>query len=305
MNKSKSYSGFSHDVFFYSSITFVPIGLALNIVQMLVFNSKYFDKTTKKSNIGFLMKIFVAADSLALFWNFLIYQSIIGYQYFQMYSQMTCSLFLYLSLVIQQIPLYFQAFITFNTYLGVVYPYKFNSFKQKKNLIFSFLCIICFLLVLNLPSSLRYLKIKSNGHTSCESINNQIHAITTVQTALFRCFLPYLIINTLNVLTLKKLVLSKSALKVSLVNERRFAFVIEILGFIYFLFNFPFCCMQIFHVIGEYLFKLSLNSNTMIQMKMWQELSSAFAWFYYGIGFFINFYFNKLFKKSFFKLISF
>jgi len=291
---------FSHEVYLYGSIFFVPVGLTLNLIQLMVFNGKDFRKN--KSNMGFLMKVFVVADSMALFWNFVIYQSIIGLN-ISLFSSFTCALFLYLSLTIQQIPLFFQTFITFVNYLSVVYPSQYARLNKKKYLSYCFVLIVCFVLLLNAPSSFRYLNKTIVQRTSCDS-TYLINLITTIQTALVRFFLPFLVISTLNLFTLRRMIKSKCNLRISLVNERRFAFVIEILGFIFVLFNFPFCLLQILHTVFECVLNYSFNSNIIVTLRVWRELSRAFAWLYYGMGFFINISFNRIFRKNFFKLIS-
>jgi len=291
---------FSHEVYLYGSIFFVPVGLTLNLIQLMVFNGKDFRKN--KSNMGFLMKVFVVADSMALFWNFVIYQSTIGLN-ISLFSSVTCSLFLHFSLTIQQLPLFFQAFITFINYLSVVYPSKYAKLNKKKNFAFCFLLIVCLVILVNALSSLRYLKT-INQRTTCDS-TYLINLTTTIQTALFRFFFPFLLISVLNFLTLRRMINSKCIFHISLVNERRFAFVIEILGFIFIFFNFPFFLLQFVHSILEYVFHYSFDSNMMVNIRFGIELSRAFAWLYYGIGFFINITFNKIFRKNFFKLISF
>lgn len=291
-------------IYMYGSLLMVPIGLTLNIFQFIVFRAEDF----KRSNIGFLMNSLVVSDSLALFWNFVIYQYLpsIGSD-ISLFSSVSCALISYLSRVIQQIPLFFQAFISFVNYLSVSSPNKFAKINKKIYLIFSFSTILLVVSILNLPSSLRYLQdeissTSSNNLFRTCRVTNIINIISTIETALLRSVLPFLLINTLNILTIIKLVKSKLTFNFNLESEKRFASILAILGVIFFVFNFPLSCLQITQIFYQYIYKYPYDSDTMVNIRFLHNCSRAFAWIYYGIGFFINIIFNKIFQKNFVRL---
>ncbi len=106
-----------------------------------------------KVSIGFMMKTFVIFDTIALVWSFVIFQYLpsIGLDPSIM-SSFTCHTFFYISRIIQEIPLFIQAFISFINYLGVCYQSKFLYLKKKFNLYISFMVIILFISFVNIPN---------------------------------------------------------------------------------------------------------------------------------------------------------
>ncbi len=292
------------NIFFYGSVVFVPIGVILNAIQIKVFSSKDFEK----SNIGFQMKTFVIFDTIALVWSFVIFQYLpsIGLDPSIM-SAFTCHTFYYTSRIIQEIPLFIQAFISFINYLGVCYQSKFLFFKKKFNLYISFMVIIFFISFLNIPNMFRELKNEktlsdgniyiSNSNKTCASIG-LFHIISSSETALFRSILPLLIITILNILNIKSIFRSKRDLNLDLKREKRFAYILGFLCILYLIFNLPLACIQIAEIFYTDIFKNS-NPTKIITIELIYDICRAWAFVYYGVGFFVNILFNKLFRKNF------
>jgi len=300
MHKELSYKKIIEDIYFYSSTIIVPIGLLLNLLQIIVFSSKSF----RKLNIGFMMIVYVSFDSLALFWNFVIY----GYlgsiaNSFSNLSSITCSLFQYISRVIQQLPFYFQSFISFLSFLSINYPQKYNQFNKISNHICSIITIIVSLFMVNIPNAFKYIEISNNNSTnitsSCVS-TNLMYQISTIETAILRCFVPLLLIIIFNYFSIKKLFESRRNLHVDLKREKRFCFILIISSFVFFLFNFPFNYTTVLQLVLNH----SKNTNSKY-VSFVHNCTRAFSWNYYGIGFIINILSNKLFRQVFIKILTF
>lgn len=307
-------------IFFYGSVIVVPIGLTLNIIQIKIFSRKDFEK----SNIGFLMKIFVYFDTVALVWSFIIFQylPLIGYD-LSIISNLTCCTFYYTSRIIQEIPLFIQAFISFINYLGVNYQSKFLYFKNKTNLYISFVTIIILISLINIPNVFRELVdqrddqnilMLSDGNfnnnnihnKSCLSSSDLFHIISNSETALLRSILPLLFITILNVLNIKTIMRSKRELNLDLKREKRFAYVLACLCILYLIFNLPLSCVQIVEIIYKNkLFLIGSPTTTyeanknIIKIEFIYDCARAWAFIYYGMGFFVNITFNKIFRKNF------
>lgn len=302
-------------IFLYGSLIVVPIGVLLNIIQIKVFSRKDFEK----SNIGFLMKIFVFFDTIALIWSFIIFQylPLIGLD-LSLISDFTCISFYYISRIIQEIPLFIQAFISFINYLSVNYQSKFLYFKNKLNLYYSFIIIIIIISILNIPNLFRQLKneiIIADGNfnnnvnnKSCSASSGLFHIISNSETALLRSILPLLFITTLNILNVKTIVKSKRELNLDLKREKRFAYVLGCLCVLYLIFNLPLSCLQIIEIIYKNnLVNFTENqanivtssSKKAIRIEFFYECARAWAFVYYGMGFFVNISFNKVFRKNF------
>lgn len=154
------------------------------------------------------------------------------------------------------------------------------------------------LFLLNIPSAIKYIKIdqiNSTNTSSCVS-TNLIYQISTIETAILRLLVPFFLIIIFNIFNIKKLIESKRNLNASLKREKRFCLVLIILGFVFFLFNFPF----FYHTI----LKLIKNDSTSNYSNFILNCIRAFSWNYYGIGFIINMVSNRLFRKAFVKIIT-
>jgi hypothetical protein len=286
-------------IFFYDSVVLVPIGILLNLIQIYVFNSKDF----KKLKFGFLMKNLVILESISLVWSIIVFKYLtsIGIN-ISSYSEFTCVTFLYIVRIIQKMPLFYQIFVSFISYLSVAYPSKCISFCNKKNLSLCLIGIIIFNLIINIPNLFRNIEIVNNTKICIAS--DQLDMISSIDFSLFRFLLPFILFIIINSLTLKELIKSKrnSNQIDSFRKEKRFAFILIILALFFCLFNLPLFCVVIVQIIYQY-FSYS-SSNQLDNINFLMDCSRALAWCYYGSGFFINILCNSKFRKNFIKIIS-
>jgi len=71
-----------------------------------------------------------------------------------------------------------------------------------------------------------------------------------------------------------------------------------ILGFIFVLFNFQFSESQITLISYQYFLGYSNESETIKQIALIDDCARLWANIYYGIGFFISYSSNRIFRKS-------
>jgi len=292
---------FIKSLYFYSSVLIVPMGILLNLIQIRVFSSKEFTK----SNIGFLMNTFVILQSLALIWTIIVfrYLTVIGINISNL-SEFTCVTFLNIVRIIQEIPLFFQTFVSFINYLSVAYPSMYKIFLKKRNIIFCLIGIIIFIFVANIPNLFRNIVTLNTTNLSNTQIciaTNQADMISSIDFALFRFFIPFILFILINILSIKTIMKSKRNLKVTLKKEIAFSKVLIYLGCLFFLFNFPLSFIVIIQIIYQYFISSSTSQLNYINFLI--DCSRIFAWSYYGCGFFINSIFNKRFRKILIQII--
>lgn len=288
-------------MYFFCSVTIVPLGLLLNFIQFIVFLSKDF----KKRNIGFLMSALAVADSISLFWNFIIFQylPLIGLS-LELYSNEACALFLYITRIIQQIPLYFQALVSFINYISVAYSTR-CIFIKKLTFSFFFLVIFIFVLIINVPSLFRHIvSTRSNfSNSTVKKIcvaSNIINEVSLLETVLVRCLIPLFLISVLNLMNLRAIIKLRRDLNMHLNREIRLGVILVLLGLVFILFNFPLACLQIIQAFTND----SSDSIILGSIQFLLDCTRALALSYYGVGFFINIAFNKLFRKNFLRLVK-
>lgn len=289
-------------IYFYATITIVPIGLTFNALKFYLFCSSQFSKL----NFGFLMRILAVFESITLFWNIFIfrYLPLNGFD-IPNYSNVTCALMLYSARVLQLIPLLIQAFISFINYLSVTDPSRLHFFNRKWCLVSCITMIVVICGILNLPSGFRYLdNIVENNQTNLVcTATVPMSVISSILTAFLRSVLPFLLINITNVFTVRALMRPRELLNISTQNERKFAKTLVYLGIIFFVFNFPLSCAQVVMVVYQFL-NSAVRTSSMTVLGMVLEITRLIGWSYFAIGFFINFTFNKLFRKVFIKRLK-
>lgn len=290
-------------IFFYTSICLVPFGTILNFLQVIVFSTKDF----KKSNIGFLMNILTFLETIALIWSIFIfkYLPLIGINV-SSYSDYACVLFVYFVRIIQELPLYYQAFISFINFTSVAYPAKYKSFCKKKNFIFCLIGIIIFTLIANIPNLFRNIisqNVTKNVSTTQICIaTNETDLISSIDFSLFRFFVPFIILIALNTLSVRKLIKLRSNLNLSLKKEIRFAKILFVLVWLFCLFNLPLSIVVIVQIVYQYF--MNSNSSQLDSINFLIDITRLLAWSYYGFGFLINIGFNRIFRKSFLNIIG-
>jgi len=99
-------------------------------------------------------------------------------------------------------------------------------------------------------------------------------------------------------LNIKSIFRSKRDLNLDLKREKRFAYILGFLCILYLIFNLPLACIQIAEIFYTDIFKNS-NPTKIITIELIYDICRAWAFVYYGVGFFVNILFNKLFRKNF------
>jgi hypothetical protein len=83
-------------------------------------------------------------------------------------------------------------------------------------------------------------------------------------------------------------------------REKKFAFVLACMCVLYLIFNLPLSIAQLTEVI--YKLKLKHDSEYLINIEFIYDLTRAWAFIYYGMDFFVNITFNKIFRKNFIQI---
>jgi hypothetical protein len=171
----------SYQIYFYGTVVLVPIGFLLNLIQFILYSHKELEKV----NISFLMKILSVTDSLALFWNIIVfrYLGLIGFDW-SILSNFSCAIFYFLARTFQETPFYFQAFIAFINYHSVSYPSR-HLFFTRRVIVGFFILIGLTVATINIPNTFHHLAKDDNQTVSC-GISDQMNIISTIDFALAR-----------------------------------------------------------------------------------------------------------------------
>lgn len=296
-------------IYFIASITIVPIGTILNIIAILIFIRKRFNKT----NFGFMNIILILFDTFSLIWSFVIYKYLpaidhdLGFK-----SEFLCFTYQYFSRLVQQLPGFIQVFISTYQYFEINLRGNklwFNTFKKRGNIlagIFFMNFIIC---LINVPNFFKYLRISRfyNNETRSEMLrircshDLKLSFISSVITALMRSLIPVGLLIYLNILIARTLFNSRRKFIKTTENSKRemnFTFGLFISNIIFFVFNSPLSVsyvlvivIQNFHDLDSYIVSTALLIHA---------CCNAFAFSYNSLSFFLNIMLNKAFRAEFY-----
>ncbi len=268
----------------------------LNTIQIIVFSRSRFQKT----NIGFLSSLLAFIDFIGLFWSFVIYKylPLINLN-LALVSSFTCFTFKWISRIFQQMPLYTQAFITLVNFLKVKHPRRFVFLNKNLNIIYIITIIFICEGIVNIPNMFQYITYKNNTAYLCSTTNTQA-IMANFTTSMLRSIIPILIMIILDFLIIKTLFVSKKKISNNLSKQKAFAIVLLILDIIFFIFNVPLSCTEIITVVYQDVLLYPSNDNTMALINVFHAFANTFAYMYYLAPFFINLFFNRLFRQELF-----
>jgi len=242
-------------------------------------------------------------DFIGLSWNFLVYKYLpLIDASLALVSPFTCFTFKWISRIFQQFPLYTQALITLINFLKVKYPRKFLFLKKNINIIY--IMIIMFLCegLVNIPNMFQYITYSNNNTLSCGP-SNIMGIAANFTTSMLRSIIPAIIMFILDVFTIQTLFISRNTISNNLSKQKRFAFVLLILDIVFFIFNVPLSVTEILTIIYQNILLYPSNNNTMALLNLLHGFANTFAYIYYLIPFFINLFFNTMFRKELFYLL--
>ena len=305
--------------FYYSAIV-IPIGVVLNLATIYIFSKS--SRVTRQNAIINLLYIGLSAyDVLALFNSILFAQLLpsLGI-YVVNYSTATCIGLNWWRKIVVQAPSWVQVIITFERFLSVVYPNRFDLFKSKRNVVLMLISVFFSLTLVNMGQAWYYTvmvtqnqtiyskygdKITQQTVSELSSIctnSNAVSLLTDIINVLFRFLIPFIIMIVLNVLLSKHLYQSKKRTankNRSFRQERNYTFTVIGFNVLFFVLNLPWAVYYILNYIqnsGIVIFQDSLDSSIIGLINAF-----AFSVFYLNnlSSFFLNIIFNSLFRKQF------
>jgi hypothetical protein len=257
----------------------------------------------QKTNIGFLSILLAIIDFIGLSWNFVVYKylPLINLS-LALVHPFTCFTFKWISRIFQQLPLYTQALITLVNFLKVKYPRRFLYLNKNINIIYIMILIILSEGLVNTGNLFQYITYRNGTALSCGP-SNTIAIVANFSTSMLRSAIPVVFMIILDFLIIQILFVSKKRISNDLSRQKAFAIVLLILDIIFFIFNVPLSCTEILTAVYQNILFYPSSNNTMALLNLLHGFANTFAYIYYLIPFFINLFFNRLFKQELFVLL--
>jgi len=157
--------------------------------------------------------------------------------------------------------------------------------------------------LVNTGNLFQYITYKNGTASACGTASNTIAIVANFTTSMLRSAIPAVFMIILDFLTIKILFVSKRRISNDLSKQKAFANVLLILDIIFFIFNVPLSCTEILTVVYQNILLYPSSNNTMTLLNLLHGFANTFAYIYYLIPFFINLFFNRLFRQEFYALL--
>lgn len=301
----------------YFTVFTMPIGIVLNIITLIIFNR---ERLNRKTNIGFLYVALCLFNIAALINQILVH----SLQYYGIdltsLSSVSCKLLSLWNSFILQCPSFQLIVISTDVYASICYSHLSRSLLNRKFYLIAIVLMIFALLIANsiyLSFYMEYefnmtglqIQNKSSENTTeivqfCSN-SNVLDALSDLVNILMRDLIPFFVILTLNLLSIRALIKSKKILKTTGSFKREMNFIRSVLfmNFLFLIIYLPwsvsFVLYHTFHFISH--MKLNLNLAT---FNIFQAVCNCIAYLNNYSPFLVNLSFNALFRKEFLQIVK-
>ena len=278
-------------ILFYASILTFLIGIAGNIISILIFIKPCLNNRT---NTGLLYTLLCALNLIVLLFNVFVKRSNIIFHY-NIRLHLTSEYFI--DAILLQYLSWFQVIITFDRFIAVIFPVKGVRIMSKRWVLYSIILGI-FIATVGFNS---FLLIRKR-------ISKPIYLYMQIFKILMKVIIPYLIMTILNFIVIIRLRKQKhksnlsqnQTIQVNSINKSwRFTRNTILIDLIYLIFNLP---ATVFETYFIYIY-LSMVVEHPYFLLIFYSLS--LSQYIYSSSLFILFIcFNKIFRAEFIALIS-
>lgn len=203
-----------------------------------------------------------------------------------LYSNITCKAYWYFAYFLSSISPMLLAYITFEKFIVIKFPFKKQSLRSTKYQLIFFASIFTINLLLNLPVAFFYEITEFDNHTSCLLPDLQKKHIANSINAIGKLVVPELCMMISSILLVNHVYKSRNTTNRSFKKDRRVVFSLIALNVSFILLCVPF------------MFAYYLNSS---------EFAILFGFYVFCTNYSINFYklllTNLVFRKEFFRIL--
>ncbi|CAF1040265.1 unnamed protein product [Brachionus calyciflorus] len=294
---------------FYDSFILFPIGIILNIIEILIFRLQTFTKTT----MGFYFSINCVLNISILTFLLIIAILIIFLNMNLMfYSTISCILYFVIMLIIYQSISWLNVIICADRLLFVLYPNKFKFAKNKQILCLILLVMFVMIILVNVPSFFFQLyEIKSNSSISNTTVVTQFcTASFEISTAretlaiLWRIIIPFILMFVMNIFLIVKVKESKKKFSKNNNQEFRFVFTVIVSTLIFLIILIPNLVLAVYS--NYYRVNTSMpQRQTFSAFLFLLEITTANVYLVrYSFDIIFQIIFNSVFRNHVFRIIA-
>ena len=302
MNSTNYFSYELKIINFYCPLSFILIGIFLNIITAKIFNKNPF----KNTNLGLLNQCLSLIDVFSLSVAFAVYFSASIDNDVQTLNYFTCKFFNIVKRFFIKLSSWTQVLITLDRVSDVLYPNRFHAIKKRKNVLI-ILFVMCTILgfifiadgLYNIEEGKKIIKNQTTITHACNSLFIPI-LVSDTTSLLFRTVIPFTIIAISNIVMVRKLRQSKFKVYADkkLKKENQFTFIVIFLNAIFLISQVPLSAINVWRLLQHF---LKFDQFQLDEIKFLYNISFMLVYLYESSQFVINMVFNRIFRRIFFK----
>lgn len=191
---------------FYAGIIIVPIGVLLNIFEIIIFQKEKF----KKSTMGYFLSINSGLHVIILIYVITFNFPAVFRINLTTWSNLTCKAYVFFLRSLYQAYSWLNVLMVGDRLLFVLYPNKFKFQKNKCKLSLILLAFLFFVFLSNVPNMFFYVNVLVNNSTNASTVTKSciaaplILTIRGLMTILFRTVLPFILMSIMNSILIYK-----------------------------------------------------------------------------------------------------
>lgn len=295
-------------IIFYACLVFVPIGVFLNIIEIIIFQKNKF----KKSTMGYFLSINCGLHVIILTYVTVFNLPAVFRINLTTWSNLTCKAYVFFLRSLYQAYSWLNVVMVGDRLLFILYQNKFKSQKNKRKLSLILMVLLIFVFLCNLPNMFFYVNVIVNNSTNVSTVTKSciatplILTIRGLMTIIFRTVLPFILMLFMNTILIYKVIKLKEKLKLKkkLIHDLKFSFTIIVTTLIFLITLIP----NSVYVFMAFVFQedsSNFGRQTYISfLYVFEIMTSSVYLIYYSFNIFIQLAFNSIFRNEFFKVIS-
>ena len=310
----------AQEIDYYFLISTIPFGMVLNLINIFI----YLRPNLNKTNMGFFYSILSIVNFLILIVYFFFMDSYRTMNYdLNTYSDISCIMITFIKRTLRSVPTWIETLITFDRFLLVLYPNRFNFMKNKINLSIIMFIMIIFLCIANSSNFFYYLSYSYKNKTYIDNNLNKtvyngtylvsisctasktVNLMGDLSAPTIKTFIPGIIMGILSFMIVKKVRRSRKEIKrIQSYNsndasskERQFTVSILCINSVFLTLNLPIFIITLIKQIYDNAFNYQDPYIKTIILSIYL-ITFDIANLYHSFMFFIFLIFNKLFLKE-------
>ncbi len=288
-------------MYFYSSITFMPLGIVLNITTTFIFLRKRFAKLS----MGFFYSYMAFCNALTLLVTVLqILPESLGFNPVNNF-EVWCRLWTFLRKVTIGVANWLQVFVTLERMINVLYPTRWTFIAKRRFQMQQALVALAIIVALSFTEFLRTRRWnESSGSLVCGQYIGGITVYNKLMSINVNMFIPFIVMIVANVVLIRKLAITSHHKNITMTTQRTrrvnsIAVSVITMNGIFLVMQIPFAVTSIIQIVLVFVPNIFGNKNNLLLFSFIDEtVRMTFLTGYYSITFWINLAFNKLLRHE-------